>query len=204
MQQRIEITRITRIALAVSLVLLMHSSFGGIQVYAKTSYQVKENKLVNPKTGKTVTKTVVYKGKLYKKGIVYKKKTVYKGNLYQNGKLAKGTKIYKKKMYINGIYKKDKTKPVLTLSNPQSEYVLTYGKAFKLPTATAKDKISGKVNVKTKIQNDKGEEVKKLDTTLSGIYTITFMATDYEKNTVTKKITVEVSPAEQLEVIEIY
>lgn len=84
------------------------------------TYKISKGKLVNAKTGKIVTKTTVFKNKLYQKGVLakgtvlYKKKLyvkgvlakefkLYKDTLYENGKVHKGVKPYKNQLYVDGV-----------------------------------------------------------------------------------------------------
>lgn len=84
------------------------------------TYKIVKGKLVNAKTGKVVTKTTVFKNKLYQKGklakgtVLYKKKLyvkgalakgfkLYKGTLYEKGKVHKGIKVYKDQLYVDSV-----------------------------------------------------------------------------------------------------
>lgn len=66
------------------------------------TYKVVKGKLVNAKTGKVVTKTTVFKKKLYQKGTLAKGTVLYKKQLYVNGVIAKGFKLYKGTLYEKG------------------------------------------------------------------------------------------------------
>lgn len=66
------------------------------------TYKISKGKLVNAKTGKVVTKTTVFKNKLYQKGVLAKGTVLYKNKLYVKGVVAKGFKLYKETLYKNG------------------------------------------------------------------------------------------------------
>lgn len=65
-------------------------------------YKIVKGKLVNSKTGKVITKTVMYKSKLYKKGKLAKGKILYKKKLYVNGKILNKIVEFQNKYYKSG------------------------------------------------------------------------------------------------------
>lgn len=73
-----------------------------VSASAATTYKVKSGKLLNAKTGKVVTKTIVYKKQLYKNGKLAKGKILHKNVLYVNGKIKSGVVQYKNKFYKKG------------------------------------------------------------------------------------------------------
>lgn len=73
-----------------------------VSASAATTYKVKSGKLLNAKTGKVVTKTIVYKKQLYKNGKLAKGKILHKNVLYVNGKIKSGVVPYKNKFYKKG------------------------------------------------------------------------------------------------------
>lgn len=88
--------------LAASLVVSSVSVVASTEVSAKTTYVVKKGKLVNSKTGKVTTGTIVYKNKLYKKGVLAKGTILYKKTLYVNGKISSSAVKYKNTFYKKG------------------------------------------------------------------------------------------------------
>lgn len=73
-----------------------------VSASAATTYKVKSGKLLHAKTGKVVTKTIVYKKQLYKNGKLAKGKILHKNVLYVNGKIKSGVVQYKNKFYKKG------------------------------------------------------------------------------------------------------
>lgn len=73
-----------------------------VSASAATTYKVKSGKLLHAKTGKVVTKTIVYKKQLYKNGKLAKGKILHKNVLYVNGKIDSDVVPYKNKFYKKG------------------------------------------------------------------------------------------------------
>lgn len=160
-----------------SILLLCISIYGFEDVNAKSKYALISGKLVDSKTKKVIQKTTLYKNKLYQKG----------------GKLYKGKIIYKKIEYKNGLPLKDREKPKLTFNRKVNSIEnVELGSKYKLPIAHAKDRVSGVRKVKVTIVGANNKVVKKIDTNKLLKYTIIFEAKDLQKNTVQKKITLNI------------
>ncbi|RPJ96788.1 hypothetical protein CW357_03125 [Rummeliibacillus sp. TYF005] len=164
------------------------------------------------KKGKAFTGITSY-GNYYENGVKF---TGKKGNVYyKNGKKFTGTTSYGN-YYVNGLrangiyefngvnveYKngkvvEDKTAPVITLEDgAKTSYTVKNGEEFTAPKATAKDNLDKKVEVKSSITDAEGKAVEKIDTTVAGIYTITYTAQDLAANKATAvQVSVEVEDA---------
>lgn len=88
--------------IALSSILTTPTIIQAPQEVSAASYKISKGKLVNSKTGKVVTSTVVYKNTLYVKGKRSTTTTLFKNTLYVKGKVKKGIVQYKGKFYKSG------------------------------------------------------------------------------------------------------
>lgn len=86
--------------IALSSILTTSAIVQAPQEASAASYKISKGKLVNSKTGKVFTSTLVYKNTLYVKGKRSTTTTLFKNTLYVKGKVKKGIVQYKGK-FIN-------------------------------------------------------------------------------------------------------
>ena len=85
----------------------------------------------------------------------------------------------------------DTTAPVFD-SAVEPTQSIPFGQVYTIPTVTATDAVAGAVNVTTTITFD-GGAVSSIDTTVPGVYTVTYTATDNFANTATETTIVTVN-----------
>lgn len=151
---------------------------------------------------KGVKATATVRGVYYKKGVPFtgeKTHVFYKngkkingttpnGKYYINGILANGTYTMNgvQVEYKNGKVVADKTAPIITLEEgSKTFYKIKKGKEFTAPRVTAKDILGNSVDVVSSIIDSEGKAVEKIDTTVTGTYTIIFTAKDNTTNKAT-------------------
>lgn len=96
----------------------------------------------------------------------------------------------------------DTEAPKLSI-NGEATITVENGADFTLPTVTATDNKDKEVEVKSTITNAEGKELDKIDTTVSGTYTVTFSAEDAAGNKAEKVVVTVVVKATEVKVEDV-
>ena len=86
--------------------------------------------------------------------------------------------------FENELYKltKNDIKAPTLIYNGESQLIVENGSKFEIPEVKAKDNLDKNVTVSHVIKDENGKVLKSIDTTIEGLYTITYSATDSSGN----------------------